>query len=233
MDRMTNACFLGMVATVYHIARHRALIEQNYYSGATFARSLDRMVAKIHPGTLDSANADSEGKLLWPVSDEMIGKLQRDIARGSKGLRYGNVFHIMGDDSLPLPPRVSEAEQAVQVEDAFKIYVYDVVEYSELQRLTAGVAFCKDSQWGFEVLLHLFFLACDCRTDDPEEADFFFVPHYTACHLNVDTFNESVSDALFRALVPKLQYFGRAQGRDHIFVWGGGFGVDGPFESWR
>ena len=29
------------------------------------------------------------------------------------------------------------------------------------------------------------------------QADFFFVPHYTACHLNVESFSEEQSDALF------------------------------------
>jgi len=117
--------------------------------------------------------------------------------------------------------------------DAFKIYVYDVDDYEELGPLTSGAGFCKDNQWGFEVLLHLYFLACDCRTDDPREADFFFVPHYTACHLNVKTFSEEESNAWFASLIPKLKHFRRTDGRDHIFVWGGGFAVDGPFRDWR
>ena len=57
-----------------------------------------------------------------------------------------------------------------------------------------------------QVQLHYWFLGCDCRTDDPEEADFFFVPQYTACHLNVETFTEERSNDLFRSLVPKLKH---------------------------
>ncbi|CAE8644132.1 unnamed protein product, partial [Polarella glacialis] len=106
-------------------------------------------------------------------------------------------------------------------------------DYSELKELTRGGSYCLDNQWGFEVSLHEWFLACPCRTDDPEKADFFFVPHYTACHLNVETFSESESDGLFTQLVPQLKYFNRSGGRDHLFVWGGGFGADGPFRSWR
>jgi len=252
MDKLANECFLGMVATVYHMARHRALVENNYHTGVVLARSLDRLMGTIHPDKFDAANTGPDGRLLWPVSDYKVGKLQRDMAKMSRGLRYdhdcgshmgcvngskplhGNLFHVMGNDTLPLPPDASSSrDAAAKVEEAFKIYVYDVADYAELANLTSGIAFCKENQWGFEVLLHLFFLACDCRTDDPEEANFFFVPHYTACHLNVKTFEEDGSDALFSSLVPKLKYFRRTGGRDHVFVWGGGFGVDGPFRSWR
>lgn len=41
------------------------------------------------------------------------------------------------------------------------------------------------------------------------------------------------SNDLFRSLVPKLSHFRRSGGRDHVFVWGGGFAVDGPFRDWR
>jgi len=119
------------------------------------------------------------------------------------------------------------------VENAFKIYVYDVSAYDELVPLTAGAGFCKDNQWGWEVLLHYWFLACPCRTDNPAEADFFFVPQYTACHLNLKTFSEEKSNQLFTSLIPKLRHFPRTGGRDHIFVWGAGFGVDGPFRDWQ
>merc|ERR1719507_658050 len=116
----------------------------------------------------------------------------RDIALASKGRGYdfncgsekgctkgakpmhGNIFHSFANDTLPRFPGTHE--EPVHISDAFKIYVYDVDAYAELAPLTAGAGFCKDNQWGFEVMLHLYFLACDCRTDDPAEADFFFVP---------------------------------------------------------
>ena len=84
-----------------------------------------------------------------------------------------------------------------------------------------------------EVTLHDWFLACPCRVDDPEQADFFFVPQYTGCLLNTESLGEAQSDGLFRDLVQRLPYFGRSGGRDHIFVWSAGFGVDGPHASWR
>ena len=34
---------------------------------------------------------------------------------------------------------------------------------------------------GTEVLFHRYFLSSSCRTEDPEKADFFFVPVYGTC----------------------------------------------------
>ncbi len=59
------------------------------------------------------------------------------------------------------------------------------------------------------------------------------MPQYTACHLNLETFSEAESTSLFESLIPKLKHFPRTMGRDHVFVWGAGFGVDGPFRTWR
>merc|ERR1719230_1651167 len=69
---------------------------------------------------------------------------------------------------------------------------------------------------------------------DPKEADFFFVPQYSACHVNIYYYTEEESNAMFESLIPKLEYFDYPMGgRDHIFVWGGGFAIDGPFRNWR
>jgi len=40
---------------------------------------------------------------------------------------------------------------------------------NELRALTRGGSFCKHNQWGMEVALHDWFLACPCRTDNPED----------------------------------------------------------------
>ncbi|CAD7942517.1 unnamed protein product [Amoebophrya sp. A120] len=122
------------------------------------------------------------------------------------------------------------------IAQAFKVYVYDVDDpryYPELPLLARGAHFCKDVQWGFEVRLHHYFLACACRTDDPAEADFYFVPQYTACHTQVGTFNYTVSSQLLSQLVPKLAHFPYSNGRDHVFVFSGGEGADGPLKEWR
>lgn len=93
-----------------------------------------------------------------------------------------------------------------------------------------------------EVALHDWFLACPCRTDNPDEADLFFVPHYTACLINhADTFKGcdtkqtcGPTTQLFEQVLRDSRHFHRtAGGRDHVFVWGSGMGADGPFATWR
>jgi len=92
------------------------------------------------------------------------------------------------------------------------------------------------------VALHDWFLACPCRTDNPDEADFFFVPHYTACLINhADTFPGcdtkqlcQPTTELFEQALQSSSYYHRMDGgRDHIFVWGSGMAADGAFASWR
>eukprot|EP00397_Hematodinium_sp_SG-2012_P019857 GEMP01020428.1.p1 GENE.GEMP01020428.1~~GEMP01020428.1.p1 ORF type:complete len:380 (+),score=61.79 GEMP01020428.1:663-1802(+) len=83
--------------------------------------------------------------------------------------------------------------------------------------------------YGTEVIFHEF--VNGCRTKDPNEADFFFVPSYFKClsALNyVDRYDDDLerpSGVLFNqtlAHVESLPYFARNDGVDHIwlFSWG-------------
>lgn len=132
--------------------------------------------------------------------------------------------------------------QAGAPRPSFRVYVYEPDEHPALQKLARGAAFCKHNQWGMEVALHDWFLSCPCRTDNPDEADFFFVPHYTACLINhADTFEGcdtkqlcQPTTALFEQVLRDSRHFHRTQGgRDHLFVWGSGMGAEGPFATWR
>ncbi|CAE8615120.1 unnamed protein product [Polarella glacialis] len=60
-----------------------------------------------------------------------------------------------------------------------RVFVYETEKYSR------GSIFCSAGQWGVEVFLHRFFASSSCRTFNPDEADFFFVPDYRACHLHL------------------------------------------------
>ena len=40
---------------------------------------------------------------------------------------------------------------------------------------------CSQGMFASEVFLHIWLLNSECRTMDPEKADFFFVPFYSAC----------------------------------------------------
>ena len=120
--------------------------------------------------------------------------------------------------------------------------VYDPDTSVALRALSRGGSFCKQNQWGMEIALHDWFLACPCRTDDPLEADFFFVPHYTSCLINhKDTFEGCdtkqlclKSTELFELVLRESPHYKRREkGHDHVFVWGSGMGADGPFATWR
>eukprot|EP00392_Amoebophrya_sp_AT5.2_P015445 g15651.t1 len=323
MDEQANRCFIGVCTMLYHLARHRMMVEGVYTSAAYLFRSLDHYLSSIHPGKFDEQNRYNEenldktidlsktffsqkllqqqngdgdsssskepatirafhgdlsrglenakapnrgtynfgsasGELILSADgsslstatggsvkplqlndDYLVGLLRENIAKKSAGRGWdhgpkqkdqkpyhGNLFSAMASD-------VIDHDANKTLKDAFKIYVYGIADYPELGKLTSGASFCKDNQWGFEVQLHYWFLACDCRTDDPEEADFFFVPQYTACHLNLETFSEEESNEMFSNLVPKLKHFKRTNGRDHVFIWGAGFSVDGPFRDWK
>lgn len=237
LDEEAGTCLFGVIASLYLLARYSFEEDGSWESAVYVARSLDGYASSLHPGKLDEGTDYGQ---LWPFTDFDLGSLRRTLSKASanrtttkwknheqndEGQQYvGNAFSASPDD---------EVEGGVTLAASLKVFVYAIEDYPELRLLTRGAAFCKDNQWGFEVALHEWFLACPCRTDDPTQADFFFVPHYTACHLNVETFTEAESNALFSALVTKLSHYHRSRGRDHVFVWGGGFGADGPFRSWR
>eukprot|EP00933_Yihiella_yeosuensis_P059733 TRINITY_DN6134_c4_g1_i1.p1 TRINITY_DN6134_c4_g1~~TRINITY_DN6134_c4_g1_i1.p1 ORF type:complete len:524 (-),score=76.10 TRINITY_DN6134_c4_g1_i1:127-1698(-) len=233
MDEEAKTCLIGVIAMLYYLARYGLEEDKSWESAAYMARSLDGYAASLHPDHFDKV---TDYGRRWPVTSSDLARLRRQLAASSANRTsvswkteeghksYGNAFGFLPDD---------EVEPGVSLVDSMKVYVYNPEDYSELNSLTTGPAYCRENQWGFEVLLHEWFLACPCRTDDPAQADFFFVPHYTASHLNVKTYTEAESDEMFRNLIPKLKHFNRSGGRDHLFVWGGGFGADGPFRSWR
>ncbi|CAE7201850.1 unnamed protein product [Symbiodinium natans] len=233
MDEEAKTCLLGVITSIYLLAKYSLEEDGSWESAVYLMRSMSGYVSSLHPDKFDQITAEGQR---WPVTVAQLDSMRRHLAsvsrdrtttswKNSEGERFvGNAFGFQGSDLV---------EDGVSLRDSMKIYVYDVEEYAELKLLARGASFCRENQWGFEVSLHEWFLTCPCRTDDPFEADFFFVPHYTACHLNVETFTEAQSDELFKSLVPRLAHYRRSRGRDHVFVWGGGFGADGPFRSWR
>jgi len=236
MDRLddeSNRCFMGVVSALYIISLSKLEHDGSIDGAAYFFKTLDQYVASVHPDKLEDGTGNGTW---WPVSEMAIGKLRRAILRSSANSTKGTSIRVTrgkvpGNAYQVLP--TDELEPGKPLSSSFRVYVYDVDHYKELQIIAQGASFCRDNQWGFEVMLHDWFLACPCRTDDPREADFFFVPHYTACHLNVETFGETESQLLFESLVQSLRFFNRTGGRDHVFVWGSGMGADGPFRSWR
>ena len=60
-------------------------------------------------------------------------------------------------------------------EERPKFYVYDTGDYAR------PLLSCASGMEGSEVMLHRFLLRSRCRTRDPADADFFYVPFYSFC----------------------------------------------------
>ena len=105
-----------------------------------------------------------------------------------------------------------------------KVYVYDTGE------LTKWPIHCSIGQWGVEVLIHKFFENAACRTEDPEEADFFFVPIYSTCHTVFHSNNNDTATSRYHydplmEIVLDQPWWRRRDGMDHMFLFADG---DGP-----
>lgn len=94
-----------------------------------------------------------------------------------------------------------------------KIYVYET-EFS------ATPVICSQGMFADEVFVHKFMLHSSCRTENPAEADFFYVPIYASCVMSKKNKYAPEMDAWYTKLVTeKLPYFDDQGGRDHIFLW--------------
>lgn len=115
--------------------------------------------------------------------------------------------------------------------EAPRIYVYET-------DLVSRPLHCAIGQWGTEVLFHKFFERASCRTDNPTEADLFYVPVYGTCFKHF-YLKEGIKDPeTGGALVePGKSYFDRLLdfllsspfwerrgGLDHIFLFADGEG---------
>ncbi|CAK9031777.1 Probable glucuronoxylan glucuronosyltransferase F8H (FRA8 homolog) (Protein FRAGILE FIBER 8 homolog) [Durusdinium trenchii] len=135
---------------------------------------------------------------------------------------------------------VPEAKKSTHAPE-FKVYVYDedllgrrtaFEEVPQLKPLLRSQIYCSRGQWGTDVQVHDYFFASDLQTDDPDEADFFFVPGYAICVLEGNLYSLDEVDELYKDLVTALPYFNASGGRDHIFVFGSGM-AQSVFQSWE
>jgi len=129
----------------------------------------------------------------------------------------------LATDTIRTYPLLLDLEQQHCYGVNLKIFVYDFPD------LTQAPLSCAHGQWGTEVLFHKFLSQATCRTKDPEEADFFFVPSYSTC-MFVTKHLENDADAtrvIFNPLIEELNkypYFSRKDGMDHIFLFADGQG---------
>ncbi|CAE7661740.1 GUT1 [Symbiodinium pilosum] len=94
-----------------------------------------------------------------------------------------------------------------------RVYVYDTL-------FAARPVECSQGMFASEVFVHQFLLHSSCRTENPAEADFFFVPVYAACVMTKERKTAEDMDVFYSQLVKEqLTYFEDQGGIDHIFLW--------------
>eukprot|EP00928_Gymnodinium_smaydae_P030285 TRINITY_DN22563_c0_g1_i1.p1 TRINITY_DN22563_c0_g1~~TRINITY_DN22563_c0_g1_i1.p1 ORF type:complete len:525 (-),score=33.80 TRINITY_DN22563_c0_g1_i1:50-1624(-) len=121
-----------------------------------------------------------------------------------------------------------------------RFYIYNIEDWTPAGNAERGIIHCQHGQWGLEALVPHWLRQGSCETEDPSEADYFFVPWHTWCDRMVYRLNQSqvpVGDMsmLYLNLMERkhelLPHWSRQKGRDHIFL----FSDQGMnfFPEWR
>lgn len=213
-DEEARSCLMGVPAAFFYLTRFTLeTMDRDEYGRpedadvvrkATLQYSVfENYISALHPGLINAGN--------WSFNDEQVFVLRKQILRAYRQL---------------------EAKKKLEPKWPFKVYVYDEEEVPQLQPLLRSQIYCSRGQWGTDVQVHDYFVTADFQTDDPKEADFFFVPGYAICVLEGNLYTLDEVDELYKELVPALPYFNASGGRDHIFVFGSGM-AQSVFQSWE
>ena len=104
-----------------------------------------------------------------------------------------------------------------------KIYVYDLPK-SYNKEIEEQNPLCRSHMFAPEVYIHEKLLESSVKTNDPREADLFYVPTYTSCKylgrgmFGVDPwFGKRLVRASIDLISRKFPYWNRHKGQDHIF----------------
>ncbi|KAJ0238919.1 glucuronoxylan glucuronosyltransferase IRX7 [Hirschfeldia incana] len=127
------------------------------------------------------------------------------------------------DHTLIFPPQRPNIR--ADVFNNLKIYVYDLPSKFNTDWLANNR--CSNHLFAAEVALHKALLSLegkDVRTEDPYEADFFFVPVYVSC--NFSTLNGFPAIGHARSLIEEAiglvsaeyPFWNRTSGSDHVFT---------------
>ena len=140
-----------------------------------------------------------------------------------------------GGGKPKLTPRSGEANLD------FKVFVYPLPPKFHVG-LKEEQSRCVHDQYGTEIRIHEELLASPLRTEDPNEAEFFFVPIYGECYIfraiqqlgskeGFKSANRFYHEGL-KMVREQWPYWNQTQGRDHVFVFAG---ARGPhiFTDWK
>lgn len=111
-----------------------------------------------------------------------------------------------------------------------RIFLYNIIQdfhsgpSSNDGEMTRGVLHCQQGQWGLEALIPHWLRQGSCVTEDPQEADLFFVPWHTWCDRMVYRMNQTRGEIsqvyieLMNRRSELLPHWSRNDGRDHVFL---------------
>lgn len=210
-DDEARECMMGIPAVFFYLTRftldsnrdERGRYDNAGVRQATLQYSIfENYISALHPGLINSAT--------WSFTDLEVGQLRKQVLRAQLQLEQ------VEREGMP----------------DFKIYIYDDDEVPQLEPLLRSEIYCSRGQWGMDVTVHDFFVTSKYKTDNPEEADFFFVPGYAICVLEGNLYTLDEVDQLYKDLILALPYFNASGGRDHVFVFGSGM-AHSVFQSWR
>ncbi|KAF4707517.1 hypothetical protein FOZ63_025406 [Perkinsus olseni] len=205
-------CLLGAIANTYY--RLLMALEDPSYSAG---RVVDMYVNELVDNGIGNAYYTVFDKPEWGLTEGSFKALRRSMSDfGSRrrepveeGLRP-----IAQPSWEPSPSEVLIPARS----NGVKVFVYS--DGSEGRDwLTSGAEFCRHNQWGMDVTLHDFYTTSGYSTLDPQQADYFLVPGWPACHYYMrlpDDCQNRTTEA-YEDAVATLPYFNRTSGRDHLF----------------
>jgi len=147
-------------------------------------------------------------------------------------------------NSIMKLPRASETIRDKKAAP-IKIYVYSdkdvgtitkyLIPAKETQAYKSGV--CGMKMYGSQVHVHEFLMKSnEIRTENPSDADFFFLPGWPKCMLDQAPNGAGVTDEelgkRMNEIIDRLPYIKKSGGRDHVFVWPSGRGPT-LYKNWR
>lgn len=181
---------------------------------------------------------------------ETINQLERELAMEKKLLKskgLGNIssYGVGGVVAAAADETVAEGKETVR-RKRLKIYIYSMPSRFNHEQLKINDEDppaiwdydCTSNSYSAEYDIHQRLIDSEFRTEEPEEADLFYVPVYMACfYINQDEEQalektRKFSQEALKYVMTQFPYFNRSLGRDHLWT----FTVpQGPkaFGEWR
>ncbi|KAL5981794.1 putative glucuronoxylan glucuronosyltransferase f8h [Asimina triloba] len=130
-----------------------------------------------------------------------------------------SAFHALIEK--PTNANIAKSQNDFAASD-LKVFVYDLPpEYNRAWLLDER---CRSHLFAAEVAIHEALLGSEFRTEDPWEADFFFVPVYVSCNFSTVNGFPAIGHArrtlasAVEVIAREMPFWNRSDGSDHVFV---------------